>query len=86
MPATGGATLTIPEPSLVVLVGASGAVRSTFVRCHRTINIDTGCVFGGCLTALRYPERECVSVPAARPYYVSAKPVSPAEAIGDPRA
>jgi polynucleotide kinase-phosphatase len=35
---------------------------------NRTINIDTGCVFGGRLTALRYPERELVSVPAARAY------------------
>jgi protein phosphatase len=35
---------------------------------NRTINIDTGCVFGGALTALRYPERELVSVPARRAY------------------
>ena len=41
---------------------------------NRTINIDTGCVFGGKLTALRYPERELVSVPALRTYYESAKP------------
>ena len=41
---------------------------------NRTINIDTGCVFGGKLTALRYPEREIVSVPARRTYYESAKP------------
>ncbi len=41
---------------------------------NRTINIDTGCVFGGKLTALRYPEREFVSVTAARGYYASAKP------------
>ena len=34
-----------------------------------TICIDTGCVFGGRLTALRYPERELVSVPAAKTYY-----------------
>ena len=34
---------------------------------NRTVNIDTGCVFGGKLTALRYPEREFVSVPAKRP-------------------
>jgi len=27
---------------------------------NRTINIDTGCVFGGALTALRYPEKELV--------------------------
>lgn len=41
---------------------------------NRTINIDTGCVFGGKLTALRYPERELVSVPALKTYYESAKP------------
>ena len=35
---------------------------------NRTINIDTGCVFGGKLTALRYPERELVDVQAARAY------------------
>ncbi|OLN23848.1 hypothetical protein BTO30_02595 [Domibacillus antri] len=29
-----------------------------------TINIDTGCVFGGKLTAFRWPERETVSVPS----------------------
>ena len=41
---------------------------------NRTINIDTGCVFGGKLTALRYPEKELVSVPAQQTYYKSAKP------------
>ncbi|MEE8169331.1 MAG: polynucleotide kinase-phosphatase [Phycisphaerae bacterium] len=41
---------------------------------NRTINIDTGCVFGGKLTALRYPEKELVSVPAARIYCEPAKP------------
>jgi hypothetical protein len=35
---------------------------------NNTINIDTGCVFGGRLTALRYPELELVSVPARRAY------------------
>jgi len=35
---------------------------------NNTIDIDTGCVFGGRLTALRWPERELVSVPAARVY------------------
>lgn len=44
-----------------------------------TINIDTGCVFGGRLTALRWPERELVSVPAARTYYESTKPFLPAD-------
>lgn len=41
---------------------------------HNTINIDTGCVFGGRLTALRYPERELVSVPARRAYVGTARP------------
>lgn len=41
---------------------------------NRTINIDTGCVFGGRLTALRYPEKELVSVPARATYSEPAKP------------
>ena len=44
---------------------------------NRTIDIDTGCVFGGKLTALRYPEKELVSVPAHRTYYEPAKPLAP---------
>ncbi|HEX6649725.1 MAG TPA: polynucleotide kinase-phosphatase, partial [Pyrinomonadaceae bacterium] len=44
-----------------------------------TICIDTGCVFGGKLTALRYPEKELVSVPALQTYYESAKPFLPEE-------
>jgi protein phosphatase len=42
---------------------------------NRTVNIDTGCVFGGKLTALRYPEKEFVSVSAHRTYYEPAKPL-----------
>ena len=42
---------------------------------NNTIDIDTGCVFGGKLTALRYPERDLVSVPAARTYCEPAKPL-----------
>src|SRR5207249_10578096 len=45
---------------------------------NNTINIDTGCVLGGRLTALRYPEKQLVSVPAAQVYYESAKPFPPA--------
>ncbi|MBI3923229.1 MAG: polynucleotide kinase-phosphatase [Armatimonadetes bacterium] len=47
------------------------------VWVNNTINIDTGCVFGGSLTALRYPEKELVSVPAAHTYYEPAKPFLP---------
>ena len=46
---------------------------------NRTINIDTGCVFGGKLTALRYPEKELVSVPAKQTYAESRKPFLPPE-------
>jgi protein phosphatase len=42
---------------------------------NHTINIDTGCVFGGKLTALRYPERELVSISAARMYCEPARPL-----------
>jgi len=47
---------------------------------NRTINIDTGCVFGGNLTALRYPEKELVSVAARETY---AQPVKPLAAVAD---
>ncbi len=33
-----------------------------------TVDVDTGCCYGGTLTAFRYPEREFVSVPAQRAY------------------
>lgn len=43
---------------------------------NNTIDIDTGCVFGGKLTALRYPERELVSVPAAEVYCEPVRPLN----------
>jgi protein phosphatase len=46
---------------------------------NNTICIDTGCVFGGKLTALRYPERELLSVAAERAYCASARPFLAAE-------
>ncbi len=42
---------------------------------NRCICIDTGCVFGGRLTALRYPEQELISVPALQEYAVSKRPL-----------
>ena len=45
---------------------------------NRTINVDTGCVFGGRLTALRYPENELVSVPADRVHYEPERPLDSA--------
>jgi protein phosphatase len=58
-----------------VVYGHTPVYEATWL--NRTINIDTGCVFGGKLTALRYPERELVSAPAVREYYESKKPFLP---------
>src|SRR4051812_33428974 len=41
---------------------------------NNTVNIDTGAVFGGKLTVLRYPEREFVSVAAALEYATPIRP------------
>ncbi|MEU7383895.1 polynucleotide kinase-phosphatase [Streptomyces sp. NPDC042207] len=42
---------------------------------NNTICLDTGAVFGGKLTALRWPERELVDVPAERVWYEPARPL-----------
>ncbi|MEV8045560.1 polynucleotide kinase-phosphatase [Streptomyces griseoluteus] len=42
---------------------------------NNTICLDTGAVFGGKLTALRWPEREIVDVPAERTWYEPVRPL-----------
>jgi len=44
---------------------------------NNTIDIDTGCVYGGRLTALRWPERELVGVPAHATYAEPKRPLAP---------
>jgi protein phosphatase len=54
---------------------------------NRTIDIDTGCVYGNRLTALRWPEMQLVSVPARRAYAESIRPfmaTPPAPALSAP--
>jgi len=55
---------------------------------NNTLCLDTGCVFGGRLTALRYPERELVSVAAKKTYYQPARPFlakGDAASLAEPR-
>lgn len=51
---------------------------------NNTICVDTGCVFGGRLTALRWPERELRSVAAQHTYYEPVKPFLPADSAAPP--
>ena len=50
---------------------------------NNTLCIDTGCVFGGKLTALRWPEKELVEVPA---HQVWCEPMRPLGAPDDARS
>ena len=56
-----------------VVYGHTPVPRATWL--NNTLNLDTGCVFGGALTALRWPSREIVSVPARREYAESIRPI-----------
>ncbi|MEV7025389.1 polynucleotide kinase-phosphatase [Kitasatospora sp. NPDC093558] len=57
----------------LVVYGHTPVPTASFV--NNTICLDTGCVFGGSLTALRYPERELVSVAAEREWYAPVRPM-----------
>jgi protein phosphatase len=61
--------------SAVVLYGHTPTPEVTWV--NNTACLDTGCVFGGELSAMRYPEREVVSVPAERVWYEPVRPLRP---------
>jgi predicted kinase len=52
----------------LVVYGHTPVPEAVFV--NNTVDIDQGCVLGGKLTALRYPEREFVQVPALAAYYM----------------
>ena len=56
-----------------VLYGHTPGVAHRWV--NNTLCLDTGCCFGGALTAVRYPEREQVSVPARRVYHAPTRPL-----------
>jgi len=43
---------------------------------NNTWCIDTGCCFGGALTALRWPERELASVPARKVWFEPTRPLA----------
>ncbi|MBE7699065.1 polynucleotide kinase-phosphatase [Oerskovia sp. Sa1BUA8] len=59
----------------VVLYGHTPTPAAEWV--NNTMCLDTGVVFGGKLSALRYPEKELVAVPAAEVYYEPARPFLP---------
>lgn len=54
------------EHAPLIVYGHNVVPESLWV--NRTIDIDTGCVYGGALSALRYPERELVQVNAYHTY------------------
>ncbi|MFI9160462.1 polynucleotide kinase-phosphatase [Kitasatospora aureofaciens] len=57
----------------LVVYGHTPVPSASFL--NNTICLDTGCVFGGSLTALRYPERELVSVEAEQEWYAPVRPL-----------
>ncbi|MBE8517531.1 polynucleotide kinase-phosphatase [Amycolatopsis sp. H6(2020)] len=64
----------------MVLYGHTPTLEPEWV--NNTMCLDTGAVFGGKLTALRYPEREVVSVKAHKVWYEPSKPLDAARPLG----
>ncbi|KNB53305.1 polynucleotide kinase-phosphatase [Streptomyces caatingaensis] len=60
--------------SAAVVYGHTPVPSATWL--NNTLCLDTGAVFGGRLTALRWPEREIVDVPAARVWYEPVRPLA----------
>jgi protein phosphatase len=59
--------------STTVVYGHTPVASASWV--NNTLCIDTGCVFGGKLTALRWPEKELVEVPAERTWFEPIRPL-----------
>ncbi|MFC8128088.1 polynucleotide kinase-phosphatase [Streptomyces sp. NPDC057302] len=59
--------------SAAVVYGHTPVPTATWL--NNTICLDTGAVFGGRLTALRWPERELVDVPAEEVWYEPSRPL-----------
>ena len=53
---------------------------------NNTVNIDTGCVYGGHLTALRYPERKTFSIAAKAIYYTPRRTFAANKSLGQARS
>ncbi len=49
-----------------IVYGHTPVLEARFV--NKTVNIDTGCVFGNKLTAFRLPEEKIISVPSKQPF------------------
>ena len=58
----------------LVVYGHTPTPTANFV--NNTICLDTGAVFGGTMTALRYPERELVQVEAEQVWYEPVRPLT----------